>query len=71
MAEMTKEQFQAGIRELLKDIKEPDGELAGIRNDFHEIYTALAPHDAELATHMAEIMHAMDRMFTYVQSRAS
>lgn len=68
---LTKEEFQQGIKAMIDDIKDPNGEFADIRKDFDDLYQDLSPHDAELATHMAEIMHAMDRMIVYVQNRTS
>jgi hypothetical protein len=68
---ITREQFQEGIREMLDDIANPNGEFADIRNEFKTLYNDVHEHDAELATHLSEIMHAMDRMMEYVETRAS
>lgn len=66
---MTKEQFQASIREMYQDAKDPNGELAGLKREFQEIYDDVKEHDAELATHLNQVNVAMLKLEEYVIQR--
>jgi hypothetical protein len=66
---ITKEQFLIGVKEMVADAKDPNGELADLRTEFKSLYDDMAPHDAEMATRLHEVIDAMERFATYVVAR--
>ncbi len=66
---MNNEEFKSAIQEMYRDAKDPDGELAALKEDFLSIYEDVKPHDQELASYLSDINTAMLKLEQYVIAR--
>lgn len=66
---MTKEQFQSGIKQIVADARDPNGEFAGIRQDFLDLHADIEEHDPELAAQLAKVNFALDNFVEFATAR--
>lgn len=70
MLPFTKEDFREYVKDMAADAKDPNGDFAMLMSEMQEIYEAVAPHDAEMATLHNEVTSAMRRLADYTISRS-
>jgi len=66
---MTKEEFRAGLNDMLADAADPNGELAYILKDGKEFIADSAQFDPTFAAKLQTILDSFTDLVTYVKSR--
>lgn len=67
---MTKVEFRDGIKEMLEDMADPDGDFADMTNNFKQLSTELSEHDPVLADKFMDVSRSINDLGDYVRARA-
>jgi hypothetical protein len=67
---MTKEEFLEGIKDMVADFDNPNGEIHGIKAEFEELAVEVGEHDPLLVGKFRAVVTAIEDIGSYVKSRA-
>ena len=67
---MTTEEFKECVQEMLADCKDPNGELANLKEEGIEMFHEIEPHDPVMAGMIMQVCNSIGSLMDYVKSRA-